>query len=817
MRKKTLSDVLRVRTYFRWLMLIAGLVLIVLTLKIVVVDNPQETKAGVTEVGNTITIDGGSSEKRKYVIDPNGDIYEWPNIPFNDEYNNELDFRYYSYSAKTSSTKTAYNIRNKGLVLRNTTAVIEGSQELNSLNVESTAKVTQPMADREGKINRPLYAGDYWGVRFTGFLAIPKDKGIWLTVDDGDVDDAVMIEVCKKSGGGLGTNIAECNSGSGSYWDMVYKRGDWGSGGYDGVSDVGVFRSGWGEIFSNYGGGADKYVPVRFSFGDKTGDAKIKFRARVYTVTPTQWTGPDSNGALWNGYLYSYSSATGLIDNDNIAADRGHMYFEYYLFNTNSLYANFSNAIKTAYKPYLYLDTDFGGGDGDVDTGGTDRFDFIFQNGSTGNQATSPLGNSIATAYRFLSSRYSAKGLNTNAFDWPQRIDAGLTLDAAGELKISANYGIDLNGVGYPGWAKEFIVSDAGSDGVFNVGAGPGGGSSVGQNNTGKVGVGGGGWHAGRGGMYKLGSGDNADNRITIAASTVYGDGSDYLNAYSIGSGGGASLWDGDYSDYATVGGSGGGALSIRAGSVVIEAGNAITANGDSGFGVGSNPTPAGSGGAGGKIVVSTANFNTNPSSLSGLASVNGGSKAGFSSPLRFSGGGGGFVNLAYTATNNDFIKNNQPFDVFKADGGAGESTCEYNPDNNPYNLSCNGDRGSIAAVKRGSSEVAAASIKKQLAAISVKSGNPYSLQIGDRIRVELRMTGLVVGQEATIDDEILKVFGSNYKCGKDVAYAWDGTEGTGGSRIGIAYISNQSPPLVRWIFSPSSDLAYLYYDCTIE
>ncbi len=876
MAKLSISDLYGKRRRFRFVTLIAVLVLTLVFIRMIVLDNPKSTQAGsvtVEDDGATVHIWNNVyqpwwPQTSYFSVDANGDL-RWLDhvVPYGSYYvtgllgntNKFIDPRYYAYMAGTTpmslhdgarwGSPYVYNIKGKNLIIENHVVVLmEGgtNYQLNSVTVKNGGKISQPFADRGGRINRPMYTGNNWGTEFTGYVTIPGLSSFsvggqsmvctWLhaqplspsytfqPITSGQfretqvwADDVLEIQI----------------GDSGGNYQTVYR-----------VSTNAGVAPHVGTTFQNYYNNSTRAcntrqeaiaIPIKVKFVEWGGRASFSIYENfmVYsTVAGGNWISAGDQ-YLTNGFIRS-----------GVALDPGtygKWNFSYYINRNNDYSIDFApggSFVRTLYVPNMDVASAFSGRGGRYYSGltayGTVNLRFVWSDYQNANndagvwQHNSPLGDNISvTGFedRLKSSRHSAMGVNENILLYPggsaRRMVSGLDLQVNGALIVEGSKGIDLDGVGYPGWGKEFINSDA--DVVRNVGGGPGGGTSIQNDNTGNQGHGGAGWHARPGGIYQKGSGTGADTRPVYANPKMYGDASEFISTDidydgfndSLGSGGGASLWE-SYSDYATVGGSGGGAVKIVAKRVHAGGYDAISAKGDIGFKPGN--TPAGSGGAGGKIVIITDNFTT-----AGHTYVLSAAGADYNSAEHssFSGGGGGYVTLIYSETNATFLTESSLY-KFMVDisGGIGSSSL------------FNGQDGVMSIAQKKSADPGV-SIKKKLVAVSrqgvspANNFNPYALQEGDIIDVQLEVAN-VTSVLTTIKDEVLTLPTNRARCDLDVFTAAEGGNrqiadppNTAAPPAGTPrhdYIKTTTPHYVVWNFIPNAGVytVNMSYRCKV-
>lgn len=762
---------------------------------------PKSAKAVITDSATATTISGGT-----YVIDQNGNILAPPSIVFKDENGATLDYRYYTYLFVP--TTPSYNVLGKDLVLDNSAYVMmEGTQTLNSLTVRGGSRISQPFADRSGNINnKPLYTNNYWGMRLTGFLKIPANKVYYL--DAYDVDDGVSIDI------GDTDRIDSSTDWRNVYSDRTwaYSEAQWGRTNLN----VGTFWTDNESVLRLTAGATDRYVPIRITIGEKTGMTRCQIRYNRYNA---------GHGYETRGYVLR-SDLYGVGTDNHVNLTSGHylMNFEYYVSIANEApIKNLSNAIKTSWRNNIDLTSSFRPAMyGDHWDGNNDLKFYWDQNENTGFKTVydeSPLGKSEldqdgAFPYR-EASRYSAFPVNPNLdIDINdlaiknRRIPGGLNLNVTGDINIEGNGRIDLTGTGYPGATTEFsdngsftdpdlggliTPNDVGDNTRNRVGrirggslepsGSPGGGYSdnVGCNGA----AGGGGSHAGRGGYIarELGNGCGI-----FARADFYGD---RYNPTTMGSGAGTSNDDAKSSN---IGGSGGGSLVIRSSSLIINNGY-IDVSGSAGKYV---RWTISAGGAGGAVNIATTTFNVTGG---GIAAE--GSDGRSDNRLEaFVGGGGGYIHLEYDSGSTREIVTGA-LSVIGGNGGSRENGLDWGGSN------IDGEPGIIDLV---SCRKSSAGVLKKLIAVDRggvpnRGFNPYALQVGDVITVEISVGSLTTGVRATIEDESLRVPGGTHMC----------VPINGTALPGVPDLSFLNDDGVGWTRTPASETEIFSYRCRVR
>lgn len=296
----------------------------------------------------------------------------------------------------------------------------------------------------------------------------------------------------------------------------------------------------------------------------------------------------------------------------------------------------------------------------------------------------------------------------------------------------------------------KFDVSARGYSGGINAnsrrnGSGPGGGKESNSDNGG-----GGGGHGGRGGQG-LDAGIDANDGDFGNGGVPYDS---FFNPVDNGSGGASAQ-----NNYC-FGGSGGGAVLIDAKNIVVENGANILADG----GIAFNPSGSSSsikcgGGAGGTINLKARDQVSIPMTNNSLSVVGG--QGGFGDDEPGGDGSGGRVsivaNLFSVASADNLNSANDPL---------GEIFVNISP---PRVINPSVDintRQVVTYAQRGTAYVSSGgvsnNIRKVLIPISrtnltpANDFNPYALQTGDRIQVNITVSNLTIDNEATITDDVL-------------------------------------------------------------
>ncbi len=815
MAKLSLSKVLRRKKHFRTLTIVIGVLLLGIVVELLVLNNPKSLKAAVIVSGNDAVIDGGGTTT--FVVDSNGNVYQQPSFKLTDNdlttTNKEVDFRYYSYlSTPTLCLDKVCNVKGKNLTIRNGQVLMEGTQNFKNLTIENTGSISQPLADRSGMINRPVYTDDYWGMRLTGFIKIPVNSVYYLSNDTG-VKDSIKIEYLNSST--IDPDTAKNN------WSPIYldandvSKSAWSSGEKRNLTLTDYISSKQYSAFTNDSNTAEKWVPVRFSFAKGVDSAAFGIKYQIFDYYKSGDPGgffPDIQSQIDSGYL-GLSRIYGIDDNGSAqkANGVGEMNFEYFVAKDGAsfLSSDFGNGVRTVESRNIDIKESLGSSYGYIGSA-NNTMQFAYNSLA---QFSSPIGDSIATTHRIMSSRHSAFTLNPGLFPasvatWPatfkavdnqaRRVEGGLILDIDNEIKIDGERGINLNGTGYPGWGNEFYASNDYLTKVTakSIGGGSGGGemSSI---------LGGGASFARRGGTPS-----NDILAVNFGSGKVaYGDATELISKDTLGSGGGSSGYN--------LGGSGGGAIKVVAKKMTVGAKNAVTANGNGGMKIGADFNIAG--GSGGKIVVKTDEIALGGNIDSGTAkneifNVDGFGSNGSDGIVNCSGGSGGYIILAYGISNDESINSKNYNLRFHLSGGTGMLGGAAS------NNSFSGENGVLSVVNKSSLE--SASIKKWLLPIDRPMSNmppnpnfnPYSLQFKDKIKVNLTIAGATTGFETVIEDEILKVPNSNERC-KPIDGSIGVPNGATLLNSGFDTVNNK----VYWNIVPNNtDAINISYDCEV-
>ena len=217
-------------------------------------------------------------------------------------------------------------------------------------------------------------------------------------------------------------------------------------------------------------------------------------------------------------------------------------------------------------------------------------------------------------------------------------------------------------------------------------------------------------------------------------------------------------------------------------------------------------------GGAGGKIVIKADEID--------LTGVDSGSTKnevvvadGFGGYKSSTGGSGGYIVIVYDATNDDVITGNGYSFRFHVGGGTGVDLSGTN------STTLSGEDGILTVVKKSSLE--AVTIKKWLDPLDRPvpntppnpNFNPYSVQLNDKIRVNIQISQATPGFETTIDDEVLKVPNSTERC-RPIEGSLAAPNSSTLVNSSYDSVSNK----VSWVFIPNSlEPIMVSYDCQIS
>ena len=772
---------------------------------------PRPAKAEITVSGDTVTIDGSVGENT-FLIDNTGRILRPPSPRFRDVSGAELNYRYFSYLF----TVTGYSVNSStNLVLDNRAYVImEGEQSFKSLTVRNWSTISQPFADRSGNINnKPLYTNNYWGMALTGFLAIPPNTRYWLHSDG--VDDGISIQIASTDTVPLldnspawkyvyGEHIGEYNELT---WPSKYTSA------HDFLADPDpTLRT----IMTNSDLADWKYVPIRIKIGEIRDNTRCEINYDKWNATTGVYL---NDGFVDRSQFYGVGADTHI----NLTSGQYLMNFEYYVSISDvGPRQDLTNAIKTSWRSDIDLRTAFDGLNhmyGDYwHESFPNRMRFFWD------WDESPLGKSKLNVEGFFpyreASRYTAYQYNTalsiddSAMWHLRRIPGGLILNVSGDINIERNSSIDLIGTGYPGATAELggdgsqdddlgglltpnpIDQGFALDGSTNIPGRIRGGSIYWQGSPGggysnaihcSGGTGGGGSHAGRGGYLRAERPERNDCGTYIRANN-YGD---QFNPVTMGSGGGT----GGGSTDMNISGSGGGWLKINSSSLTINNGS-INTSGSAGKHVRWHTN---AGGAGGTVNITTTTLNLNSAGPVIFAEGSDG-WPNYDNEIDWHvGGGGGYIHLEYDSSPQTDVRN--ALSVAGGDGGNGS-------DYSAGTESADGEPGIIDLV---SCRKSSAGVLKKLIAVSrpgSETFNPYALQVGDIITVEISVGSLTVDRLVTIEDESLKVPGGSHVC-----VPMNGTEFSSVVPTDFSLSENE----VRWVITPDSETETFSYQCRVQ
>ncbi|MBI4029790.1 hypothetical protein HY373_01265, partial [Candidatus Berkelbacteria bacterium] len=581
------------------------------------------------------------------------------------------------------------NYDNQDIIVKNNaTLTVDGEHTFKSLTINS-GRVTHSPADREGKIKPYAARGDYWGLRFTGFLKIPKDKSRAVYIDS--VDDGAKIEQEVLTGPTTGQIEQVCINWPGEANNCPAKNP----------------APGWLNKFKAVD--SDKYALIKISFADASGKANLalKFSQKDYSTGQTS-----SVDLAFTELFYSQDSS-----------QPGKMQVDFYvskddtqdkLFTLpNSGFTNAQNIAtlrRSNGSQAIDLAEDFSNYFGLPPSGGS-GFNFFWEDGKGKGEGkesnpyrpdkhkSNPLNNVTIERLggRTLSSnpsedlsvkkdiidqwvRSSVWNPKLKHRDDSEDIEAGLNLTITNDLIIESGGKIDVTGKGYPGYGLDGVPWNGWLSAL--PGAGPGGGlSDAWGGNSAQA----------HGGAYGVSSnnggfGGNACRPVDGQGITGfnnddecgYGRGNGKRNELKygsdadprdLGSGGGAS--NDDAPILPSTGGSGGGRVIIEAKNINLNTSQAIAADGDMGWmrnqrGLGNSDGiwAMGASGSGGSINLMVRD--TLSASGDGwndyFMSAKGGANTTSGGSIHHSGGGGGRIKVAYTTNANFGGRRNDEF-----------------------------------------------------------------------------------------------------------------------------------------------------------
>jgi hypothetical protein len=355
------------------------------------------------------------------------------------------------------------------------------------------------------------------------------------------------------------------------------------------------------------------------------------------------------------------------------------------------------------------------------------------------------------------------------------------THDSAKEVYITTTEDVRLvNGGSINVDGKGFI--GGGPDQASFNGKGLGGGKYAYTYGTNQDALAGGGGNGGTGGAGVGGQSQGAGGKAYDYQGSV---------PFNPGSGGGGA--DG-YTNKVS-GGAGGGRIKlIIGGTFKMENGTSISANGAEGsYDPGANGAAAGGGGSGGTIILQASSFaftgawkddvdgglcDTKDAACDTDSYPNGSSLAG--------AGGAGRKHFYQVdmGQNNIDAGDNNPNILISAIGGAGRDDGGSVP-----GVSGSGGGGFLSMVGVSHS----VTIQKTLTAVkrngvANKSFNPYALQIGDQIRVTIKLSNTTPNQVVTVTDTPLAIQGGSHKCEPDPGQSPSGDVTANSSGVALPF-----------------------------
>lgn len=369
----------------------------------------------------------------------------------------------------------------------------------------------------------------------------------------------------------------------------------------------------------------------------------------------------------------------------------------------------------------------------------------------------------------------------------------------AGDLILTSGGKINVDGKGYPGAYAGATCGQEGRSGGLpagfeQFGKGPGGGASSFLYVRSEPGQGAGAGYGGIGGrgLDRVSKGGSTSD---ISGGITYGSTDGTLD---FGSGGGAEYFyhrggSGDSENHYNCyhGGNGGGRVKIAAsGKISIGADSNISANGSDPVYVTSlhDNEGRGGGGSGGTISLSADIYEFSPTMFASVDGKNGGGAGTIT-----------YVNTAVTgvATN-----------LFASGGTNGSGLWSDR----------GGGGGGRILIKKPLSTKLAISIRKDLTpnsrpgASPANNFNPYALQLGDSIIVNLYVSNLDPSQGTKVTDEILhspNTTGDKIICRPDGSYS--------SSPPGINGVYDGSQSVVWNVPATSQQVVELHYGCTVQ
>jgi len=661
--------------------------------------NIKHIKAGVSVSGDGNTVSFGSGY---FSVDSSGYVYqkEGSNIADTPDY----IYPYVSYlSAHSLDAFSNYiNIANKNVVVGSgATVLMENSQTLLSLTVNSGGVVSQPQPDREGKINRYQYSDQEWGLIIYGFLKVGNGEQRKLTCST-----SYYIDPTNTEGNGCVISYSPTYDGSASIfdladWDVFDEVWQTGTGSFD------TFR--YTEVTAPYidnTTGSDQYYPIRMKFKNDHRDNRLEPMQAILRNHATGDSVVGSADGVADSLLFG-------VDDNGKYDTSGHVYMAYYLADEylptpanpdlGWISEDFSNAYQTYPNPDLAVDhyenynialsSDLNGYG--KHTAGIFYLEYDDQNAYTASAAVTPFSKGSSGAvydpevYKtFTASNKTVNANLANSGQGPsgRYISAGLTLTVSGEMEMAGGY-IDVSGKGYAGYNMELRTEN---DDATLLTVRGGGDSSVsglsGGLSSNNIPQGAAHAKTASGGVSGAGGADLYQDGSTHGKNeNVYGD---KITPTTLGSGGGGASQD---DAIPSRGGNGGGYVSVRAGSVRFSPTNlslpstagAIMANGSSGYQIAGGWNRA-SGGSGGTVSIITTNLyypNTTASTKYLESKGGGGILVNSANTTYSSGGGGGYIKVVTSSFYSNgvlTITKNKIWSSTDVAGGCGEGAQQY-------------------------------------------------------------------------------------------------------------------------------------------
>ncbi|MCX6812139.1 MAG: dockerin type I domain-containing protein [Candidatus Berkelbacteria bacterium] len=595
----------------------------------------KKIKAGITisSSGQSVTFGSGY-----YTVDGSGGVYQKTGSPIATTPDEIYPFVSY-LSSPFLVFGSQLNISGKNITIASgATVLIEGTQNLNSLDVQTGGLISQPQPDRNGYINRYQYSDQEWAMVFQGYLKVDAGQKRKLVCPSDYYTNPTTTR-----GNGCSISYSPTYDGSKKISDLT----DWIS--LDQIWQTGaaVFNvaryTDPGANFINNTTASTQYYPIKFEFKNDNRDNRLEPYQVILRDDANALVG--SADGVDESLIYGINSG-GLVDATKSAA----MNFQYYLANQylptpasptlGWILEDLSNAYQTFSLDNINLLTFFTGSYGQKVNNVFD-LEFDDRNAYDPTVASTPFakGTSGAVYDEEVYKTYtaSAKVINPNMALGPSArfIPAGLTLNVSGEVIMSGG-NIDLSGKGYAGYNME-LRSENDDAALLTVRGGgdpsvSGNSGGLSSNNIPQSAA-----HAGNGGGGKY------KNNVVIADnSSIY----DLKNiATTLGSGGGGASQAAAIPSH---GGNGGGYVFVRANILrFITNIGGIIADGGTGYQI-AGGWGGSSGGSGGTIAISAVNAYY-PTIYSHYFQSQGGVGFQTSSSNLPSGGGGGYVRLAFS------------------------------------------------------------------------------------------------------------------------------------------------------------------------